>query len=84
MHDSCSMTHRWKERAKRAENRCKHLEAQLEWKQTEIDALRMRLQDAQEALRKATTKPKAERRAVLQFPLQTDNMTPGSDPLGAA
>ena len=67
MHDSCSMTHRWKERAKRAENRCKHLEAQLSGKQMEIDALKYRLERAEEALRKATTKPKVERRAVLQF-----------------
>lgn len=81
MDDSPRMTHHWQDRALRAENRCKHLEAQLSGKQMEIDALRMRLQDAQEALRRATTKPKAERRAVLQFPLQSE---PGPEPLGAA
>jgi predicted nucleic acid-binding Zn-ribbon protein len=75
------MTHHWQARAQRAENRCKHLEAQLSGKQTEIDALKYRLERTEEALRKATTKPKAERRAVLQFPLHPE---PGPEPRGAA
>lgn len=82
MNDSTRMTAHWRTRAERAENRVRHLEAQLSGKQMEIDALKYRLERAEEALRKATVKPKAGRRAVLQFPLQSDRMTP--DPLGAA
>lgn len=82
MDESPRMTAHWRARAERAEGRCKHLEAQLSGKQMEIDALKYRLERTEEALRKATAKPKAERRLVLQLPLQSDRMTP--DPLGAA
>jgi predicted nucleic acid-binding Zn-ribbon protein len=75
------MTHHWQDRARRAENRCRHLEGQLAGKQTEIDALKYRLEKAEEALRKATTKPKADRRAVLPFPLPCCS---GPEPMGAA
>lgn len=81
MDESPRMTAHWRARAERAENRVRHLEAQLSGKQMEIDALKYRLERAEEALHKATTKPKAERRAVLQFPLQPE---PGPEPRGAA
>jgi len=79
--ESTRMTHHWQAKAQRAENRCRHLEGQLAGKQMEIDALKYRLERAEEDLRKATAKPKAVRRAVLQFPLQPE---PGPEPKGAA
>ena len=58
---------RYKRLYEHERNKAEARQRRIEALELERDGLLFRLEKAEEALRKATTKPKAERRAVLQF-----------------